>query len=183
MRTRDELDRIGYLIFSSTELHSGCWRGNQRYSREREREREMTIIFLDSSAVNNMLKAVILIGSPQKGNPARISFVLINCNTLGTRFRPLSFEIPKPLFPIAGYPILSHLIESCVQVTRLLIELSRPVRTLRELREILLIGCYQPNEALSRFIANAQQTFGIAIRFETICVFSLDTDVSFLSLP
>lgn len=35
---------------------------------------------------------------------------------------------------------------------------------LRELREILLIGCYQPNEALSRFIANAQQTFNISIR-------------------
>ena len=35
---------------------------------------------------------------------------------LGTRFRPLSLEIPKPLFPIAGYPILYHLIESCAQV-------------------------------------------------------------------
>ncbi|UJR26614.1 hypothetical protein I4U23_007933 [Adineta vaga] len=82
-----------------------------------------------------MLKAVILIGSLQKG----------------TRFRPLSLEIPKPLFPIAGHPILHHLIESCAQ--------------LRELREILLIGCYQPNEALSRFIANAQQTFNISIRY------------------
>ncbi|CAF0765326.1 unnamed protein product [Adineta ricciae] len=82
-----------------------------------------------------MLKAVILIGSPQKG----------------TRFRPLSLEIPKPLFPIAGHPILYHLIESCAR--------------LRELREILLIGCYQPNEALSRFIANVQQTFHISIRY------------------
>lgn len=35
---------------------------------------------------------------------------------LGTRFRPLSLEIPKPLFPIAGFPILYHLIESCAQV-------------------------------------------------------------------
>ena len=82
-----------------------------------------------------MLKAVILIGSPQKG----------------TRFRPLSLEIPKPLFPIAGFPILHHLIESCANV--------------RELKEILLIGCYQPNEALSRFIATAQQTFGFPIRY------------------
>ena len=40
------------------------------------------------------------------------------CFRLGTRFRPLSLEIPKPLFPIAGYPILHHLIESCVQVGR-----------------------------------------------------------------
>ena len=33
-----------------------------------------------------MIKAIILIGGPQKG----------------TRFRPLSFDVPKPLFPVAG---------------------------------------------------------------------------------
>ncbi|CAF0795913.1 unnamed protein product [Didymodactylos carnosus] len=82
-----------------------------------------------------MLKAVILIGGPQKG----------------TRFRPLSLEMPKHLFPVAGYPIIHHLIESCIKVS--------------ELREILLIGSYQPNEALSRFIANAQQSFNISIRY------------------
>ncbi|CAF0998954.1 unnamed protein product [Didymodactylos carnosus] len=82
-----------------------------------------------------MLKAVILIGGPQKG----------------TRFRPLSLEMPKPLFPVAGYPIIHHLIESCAKLS--------------EVREILLIGCYQPNEALSRFIANAQQSFNISIRY------------------
>lgn len=47
-----------------------------------------------------MLKAVILIGGPQKG----------------TRFRPLSFDLPKPLFPVAGYPMLQHLIEACAAV-------------------------------------------------------------------
>lgn len=39
-----------------------------------------------------MIKGVILIGGPQKG----------------TRFRPLSFDLPKPLFPVAGYPIIYH---------------------------------------------------------------------------
>uniref|UniRef100_A0AAQ4PFF4 GDP-mannose pyrophosphorylase Aa n=1 Tax=Gasterosteus aculeatus aculeatus TaxID=481459 RepID=A0AAQ4PFF4_GASAC len=47
-----------------------------------------------------MLKAVILIGGPQKG----------------TRFRPLSFEVPKPLFPVAGVPMLQHHIEACAKV-------------------------------------------------------------------
>lgn len=47
-----------------------------------------------------MLKAVILVGGPQKG----------------TRFRPLSFDLPKPLFPVAGYPLLQHLIEACAAV-------------------------------------------------------------------
>jgi mannose-1-phosphate guanylyltransferase len=47
-----------------------------------------------------MLKAVILIGGPQKG----------------TRFRPLSLDVPKPLFPVAGYPIMHHHIEACSKV-------------------------------------------------------------------
>lgn len=34
----------------------------------------------------------------------------------GTRFRPLSLELPQPLFPIAGAPILQHHIEACAKV-------------------------------------------------------------------
>ena len=63
-----------------------------------------------------MLKAVILIGSPQKGTNLASFFSREVCSSLGTRFRPLSLEIPKPLFPIAGFPIVHHLIESCAQV-------------------------------------------------------------------
>ena len=47
-----------------------------------------------------MLKAVILIGGLQKG----------------TRFRPLSLDVPKPLFPVAGHPIIYHHIEACKRV-------------------------------------------------------------------
>ncbi|XP_047225553.1 mannose-1-phosphate guanyltransferase alpha-A isoform X2 [Girardinichthys multiradiatus] len=82
-----------------------------------------------------MLKAVILIGGPQKG----------------TRFRPLSFEVPKPLFPVAGVPMLQHHIEACVKVPNL--------------KEILLIGFYQPNEELNRFLFSAQQEFKMSIRY------------------
>uniref|UniRef100_A0A8D0BVX3 GDP-mannose pyrophosphorylase A n=1 Tax=Salvator merianae TaxID=96440 RepID=A0A8D0BVX3_SALMN len=82
-----------------------------------------------------MLKAVILIGGPQKG----------------TRFRPLSFEVPKPLFPVAGVPMIQHHIEACTKVPNM--------------KEILLIGFYQPNEALSRFLVSAQQEFKIPIRY------------------
>ncbi|CAH1790572.1 unnamed protein product [Owenia fusiformis] len=82
-----------------------------------------------------MIKAVILIGGPMKG----------------TRFRPLSLELPKPLFPVAGFPMVYHHIEACSQVP--------------DLKEILLIGFYQPNEALTRFIANAQSEFSVHIRY------------------
>lgn len=37
------------------------------------------------------------------------------CST-GTRFRPLSFEVPKPLFPVAGVPMVQHHIEACAKV-------------------------------------------------------------------
>ena len=47
-----------------------------------------------------MIKAIILIGGPQKG----------------TRFRPLSFDVPKPLFPVAGYPIIYHHISALSKV-------------------------------------------------------------------
>ncbi|XP_066883075.1 mannose-1-phosphate guanyltransferase alpha isoform X6 [Kogia breviceps] len=83
-----------------------------------------------------MLKAVILIGGPQKG----------------TRFRPLSFEVPKPLFPVAGVPMIQHHIEACAQVP--------------EMQEILLIGFYQPDEPLTRFLEAAQQEFNLPIRHQ-----------------
>lgn len=82
-----------------------------------------------------MLKAIILIGGPMKG----------------TRFRPLSLELPKPLFPVAGFPIVYHHIEAC--------------STLPDVREIILIGFYQPNEALSKFISQSQVEFQVQIRY------------------
>ena len=38
------------------------------------------------------MRAVILLGGPNKG----------------TRFRPLSLDIPKPLFPVGGFPIIQQ---------------------------------------------------------------------------
>lgn len=34
----------------------------------------------------------------------------------GTRFRILSFNTPEPLFPLAGQPMVGHLINSCKRV-------------------------------------------------------------------
>ncbi|XP_018330302.1 mannose-1-phosphate guanyltransferase alpha-A [Agrilus planipennis] len=81
-----------------------------------------------------MLKAVILIGGPQKG----------------TRFRPLSLDIPKPLFPVAGFPIIQHHIEACT--------------VLKDLKEILLIGFY-PTAQIENFITEMQQQHNIFIKY------------------
>lgn len=61
-------------------------------------------------------KAIILIGGPNKGQ----------------RFRPLSFDSPKYMFPVGGQTIIGHLIESCLK--------------LEGLSEIILLGFYQQCE-------------------------------------
>ncbi|XP_026750480.1 mannose-1-phosphate guanyltransferase alpha-A [Galleria mellonella] len=81
-----------------------------------------------------MLKAVILIGGPQKG----------------TRFRPLSLDTPKPLFPIAGVPLIQHHIEACAK--------------LEECKEILIIGSYTTAH-MAQFVSDMQKEYPIIIRY------------------
>ncbi|CAG5128834.1 unnamed protein product, partial [Candidula unifasciata] len=82
-----------------------------------------------------MIKAVILVGGPVKG----------------TRFRPLSFDLPKPLFPVAGFPILHHHLEACSQIP--------------DLTEILIIGFYQPSDVIRKFLNDSQLEFHVQIRY------------------
>lgn len=70
-------------------------------------------------------------------------------NFAGTRFRPLSLDLPKPLFPIAGRSIIQHHIEACVQ--------------LKELKEILVIG-YYPASQIEKFVSEMQNLYDVSIR-------------------
>lgn len=91
--------------------------------------------------------------APKKVCPKSLSIKLndkIHFN-LGTRFRPLSFNSPKPLFPIAGLPMIEHLIKACVQVP--------------EMKEILLIGFYQLDDAFTEFIQSMTLKYQISIRY------------------
>lgn len=65
------------------------------------------------------IKAIILIGGPNKGQ----------------RFRPLSFDSPKYMFPVGGQTILGHLIDSCLNLVVSDSDL--------DLVEILILGFYQ----------------------------------------
>lgn len=79
-------------------------------------------------------KAVILVGGPSRG----------------TRFRPLSLDTPKPLFPIAGFPMVWHHVQALSKV--------------EGLREILLIGFYEAS-VFEPFIKDAMAEFhGIIIK-------------------
>uniref|UniRef100_A0A0N4ZCY2 NTP_transferase domain-containing protein n=1 Tax=Parastrongyloides trichosuri TaxID=131310 RepID=A0A0N4ZCY2_PARTI len=80
------------------------------------------------------LKAVILVGGAQKG----------------TRFRPLSFQVPKPLFPIAGIPLVEqHIDQLC---------------TLSNLSEIILLGFYKKEE-FNEFITKTEKEYKIPIKY------------------
>lgn len=68
----------------------------------------------------------------------------------GTRFRPLSLDIPKPLFPVAGVPMIQHHIESCSKV--------------ENLNEVLIIGSYPASE-LGQFIQEMMSKYDISIRY------------------
>ncbi|CAG8696084.1 10064_t:CDS:2 [Cetraspora pellucida] len=73
-------------------------------------------------------KAVILVGGPSRG----------------TRFRPLSLNVPKPLFPIAGHPVIWHHLEALSKV--------------EGVKEVLMIGFYE-DSVFQRFIDDAARDF------------------------
>ncbi|KAJ5495801.1 mannose-1-phosphate guanyltransferase [Penicillium diatomitis] len=73
-------------------------------------------------------KAIILVGGPSRG----------------TRFRPLSLDVPKPLFEVAGHPIINHCLKAVAKVD--------------DVREVILIGYY--DESVFRdFIKEAAKEF------------------------
>ncbi|EEB05866.2 mannose-1-phosphate guanyltransferase [Schizosaccharomyces japonicus yFS275] len=72
--------------------------------------------------------AVILVGGPSRG----------------TRFRPLSFDVPKPLFKIAGKEMIYHHLEA----------LSR----LENVKDVFLVGFYDDN-VFSEFVNEASKNF------------------------
>ncbi|KAI9757824.1 MAG: Proteasome subunit alpha type-2 [Lichina confinis] len=73
-------------------------------------------------------KAVILVGGPSRG----------------TRFRPLSLDVPKPLFPVAGHPIIWHAVTAIAKVSAI--------------REVVLVGYYEES-VLRDFIKDASKEF------------------------
>ncbi|KAI8613947.1 nucleotide-diphospho-sugar transferase [Chytriomyces sp. MP71] len=81
------------------------------------------------------LKGVVLVGGP----------------SVGTQFRPLSMGVPKPLFPIAGSPMIYHHINALAKVPGM--------------KEILLIGFFE-KEVFEGFLAQVQMEFNtISIRY------------------
>ncbi|PKY03195.1 nucleotide-diphospho-sugar transferase [Aspergillus campestris IBT 28561] len=73
-------------------------------------------------------KAIILVGGPSRG----------------TRFRPLSLDMPKPLFEVAGHPIIQHCLKALAKIP--------------DIRDVALVGYY--DETVFRdFIKDSAKEF------------------------
>lgn len=75
-----------------------------------------------------MYKAIILVGGPSRA----------------TRFRPLSLDVPKPLFPVAGAPLIAHHVAALSKV--------------KGLQEILIVGFFE-DSVFANYIDQASNEF------------------------
>lgn len=88
----------------------------------------------DSPAPSTRTKAVILVGGVSKA----------------TRFRPLSLDLPKPLFPIAGRPMIQHHVDALAQ--------------LPSLTEIVLLGFFEQS-LFQAFLDAMSETHKIPVTY------------------
>jgi len=95
---------------------------------------------------------VLLPAAPLKGQSlmSAKAVILVGGGSKGTRFRPLSFDLPKPLIPIAGKPMILHHLERLAQVPGLF--------------EVILLGFYDES-LFSDFVQNASNHLGIGVRY------------------
>ncbi|XP_027358353.1 mannose-1-phosphate guanyltransferase alpha-like isoform X3 [Abrus precatorius] len=79
-----------------------------------------------------------------------VAVIMVGGPTKGTRFRPLSFNIPKPLFPIAGQPMVHHPISACKRIPNL--------------AQIYLIGFYEERE-FALYVSSISNELKLPVRY------------------
>ncbi|KAM0833234.1 hypothetical protein ACQ4PT_064379 [Festuca glaucescens] len=100
---------------------------------------------------------------------------------VGTRFRPLSLNVPKPLFPLAGQPMVHHPISACRRVCslpppplRLCLALQSCQRInprfgsqllqIPNLAQIYLIGFYEERE-FALYVSSISNELRVPVRY------------------
>ncbi|KAK6913165.1 Nucleotidyl transferase domain [Dillenia turbinata] len=87
-----------------------------------------------------------------------VAVILVGGPTKGTRFRPVSFNTPKPLFPLAGQPMVHHPISVCKRILNL--------------EQVFLIGFYEEPE-FALYVSSISNELKVPVR----CYFYLLVDV------
>ncbi|KAE8667562.1 ADP-glucose pyrophosphorylase family protein isoform 3 [Hibiscus syriacus] len=79
-----------------------------------------------------------------------VAVIMVGGPTKGTRFRSLSFNIPKPLLPLAGQPMVHHPISACKRIPNL--------------AQIFLIGFYEERE-FTLYVSSISNELKIPVRY------------------
>ncbi|KAL5544339.1 hypothetical protein UlMin_008123 [Ulmus minor] len=79
-----------------------------------------------------------------------VAVIMVGGPTKGTRFRPLSLNIPKPLFPLAGQPMVHHPISACKRIPNL--------------AHIYLIGFYEERE-FALYVSSISNELKVPVRY------------------
>ncbi|WZN60909.1 mannose-1-phosphate guanyltransferase [Chloropicon roscoffensis] len=77
--------------------------------------------------------------------------MMVGGPTKGTRFRPLSLTLMKPLFPIAGKPLVMHPVLACQKIPDLL--------------QVVLIGFYPEDEMKTLDTALMSRELGVPVTY------------------
>jgi mannose-1-phosphate guanylyltransferase len=81
---------------------------------------------------------------------SHVAVILIGGYSKGTRFRPLSLDIPKPFFPIAGLPMIYHQLEA--------------LASLGNVKRVYLLGFYE-EQLLEVLVRKAVLKFDMPIQY------------------
>ncbi|KAJ8479292.1 hypothetical protein OPV22_023019 [Ensete ventricosum] len=79
-----------------------------------------------------------------------VAVILMGGPTKGTRFRPLSLNVPKPLVPLAGQPMVNHPISACKRIPNL--------------ARIYLIGFYEERE-FALYVSSISYELRVPVRY------------------
>ncbi|KVI06379.1 Nucleotidyl transferase [Cynara cardunculus var. scolymus] len=79
-----------------------------------------------------------------------VAVIMVGGPTKGTRFRPLSLNIPKPLFPLAGQPMVHHPIFACKRIPNL--------------AQIYLVGFYEERE-FALYVSSISNELKVPVRY------------------
>ncbi|GAA0147250.1 transferase [Lithospermum erythrorhizon] len=79
-----------------------------------------------------------------------VAVIMVGGPTRGTRFRPLSFNTPEPLFPLAGQPMVQHHISACKRIPNL--------------SQIFLIGFYEERE-FALYVSAISNELKVPVRY------------------
>ncbi|KAI3761343.1 hypothetical protein L1987_51755 [Smallanthus sonchifolius] len=79
-----------------------------------------------------------------------VAVIMVGGPTKGTRFRPLSLNIPKPLFPLAGQPMVHHPISACKRIPNL--------------AQIYLVGFYEQRE-FALYVSSISNELKVPVKY------------------